>query len=127
MGRILRALALFAFLLLTAFTTGDLLTSEDGKTYQLIEVLGQGDFGSVWKVKDLRTGRHYTLKLYSDPHEAQDNLDHANLVAKATEKTPRPNLLRIFPPQLFTDAQGKRHRALRAELGGETEIGRAHV
>ncbi len=120
MGRILRALALFAFLLLTAFTTGDLLTSEDGKTYQLIEVLGQGDFGSVWKVKDLRTGRHYTLKLYSDPHEAQDNLDHANLVAKATEKTPRPNLLRIFPPQLFTDAQGKRHRALRAELGGET-------
>lgn len=114
------AVALFVLLFLTAFSKGERLSTPDNKTYELIEKLGSGDFGEVWKVKNIRNGRVYALKLYQNPREAKAHLKQVELLTNGKKWVRRNNLTTVFSPEILTDSHGKSHQALRMELGGQT-------
>lgn len=71
---------------------GDVL---DGK-YQLIEELGRGGFGVVWRARDTRLGREIAVKVVSERGDLrQGDIDRFAVEARAVAKLNHPHIVTL--------------------------------
>jgi len=92
-----------------AVEVGEVYQADGDQKFEIIEKLGQGSFGEVWKVKDPQSKRIYAVKFFSkgelDPRVAQIYRDIADLQNQGELS----GLIRVFAPQdLWLNAKGER-------------------
>ncbi len=68
-----------------------------GNRYKVLEMIGQGGFGAVYKAQHTATGDMLAIKvLRTDVEDSSDVIARFRREAKATSKLKHPNTVRVF-------------------------------
>jgi mitogen-activated protein kinase kinase kinase kinase 3 len=74
-----------------------------GLTYELLEKMGSGSYGSVWKAKNKQTGAIVAIKIV-DAHEQQEaGLEGVVKEIKFLMDIKHPNVVKYFDSYLLQD------------------------
>lgn len=73
--------------------------------YKVIEMLGRGGMGSVYKVENLETGLNYALKFLHKQHTNEATWRRFDIEAKTSNKLHHPNLIKVHEWGLLPDGQ----------------------
>ena len=107
---------------------GDLAPREDWGSFRLLEELGRGTFGTVYRARDPRLDREVALKLIAakpdSPDSASSVVDEGRLLAKLRH----PNIVTVFGADVVDGVVGLwmellRGRTLKEELASRGPLG----
>ncbi len=73
--------------------------------YKVIEMLGRGGMGSVYKVESLETALNYALKFLHKQHTNEATWRRFDIEAKTSNKLDHPNLIKVYEWGLLPDGQ----------------------
>ncbi len=83
------------------FKTGALILER----FRVIELLGRGGMGSVYKVEDVETNSIYALKFLHKQQTNDANWRRFDIEAKTANKLDHPNLIKVYETGLLPDGQ----------------------
>lgn len=113
--------AFFLFFLTSqiyAVGIGDIYKSDLGATYEVEQYLGQGAFGTVWEIRDLKTQEHFAGKFFSNRTPKTSTLDAYGRIADLQAKGLLNNILRVYTPEVFSLTKSKK---------GDTVVARSEL
>ena len=73
--------------------------------FKVIELLGSGGMGSVYKVEDIETNSIYALKFLHKQQTNDANWRRFDIEAKTSNKLDHPNLIKVYETGLLPDGQ----------------------
>ena len=70
----------------------------NSNNYKNITVLGQGSFGKIYLVEDIKTKEQYAMKklILGDKLELRDNQDEYNMIMQITTTYPELNIIHVY-------------------------------
>ncbi len=73
--------------------------------FKIVDLLGQGGMGSVWRVDHLYLGRQFALKCLNKQHANDVSWRRFQNEAKAASKLDHPNLIKVHEFDLLPDGR----------------------
>jgi hypothetical protein len=70
----------------------------NSNNYKNIRILGQGSYGKIYLVEDLKTKEQYAMKklILGDKLELRDNQDEYNMIMQITTSYPELNIIHVY-------------------------------
>lgn len=76
-----------------------------GERFKVIELIGRGGMGSVYRIEDIAMGTPYALKVLSKEQTNDANWRRFEIETRATNKLDHPNLIKVHSSGLLPDGQ----------------------
>ena len=76
----------------------------NSNNYKNIRILGQGSYGKIYLVEDLKTKEQYAMKklIVGDKLELRDNQDEYNMIMQITTSYPELNIIHVYGTETKT-------------------------
>ena len=76
----------------------------NSNNYKNIRFLGQGSYGKIYLVEDLKTKEQYAMKklIVGDKLELRDNQDEYNMIMQITTSYPELNIIHVYGTETKT-------------------------